>query len=433
MKSYMIKGLVLFFASSLLLTGCFLQRKASSKKYNLTITNPSAVERVDELIVLSRQMIEQTTGKLKEGRYVGIANQGSEPVVVQYDDMNKDGIWDEAAFLYSFQPNETVQLNLSQTTSRVDKAVTRAHVRMRKKNADNTFGPLLDSVTVPRGTPPTDFTKQKLPPYLTEGPAWENDKVAFRIYMDTRNTKDIFGKTTNKMMMDTVGVLPENVYHDKADWGMDILAVGKSLGAGSLALNLSINGKDSLVRLGGTNIEQTTFEKIADGPVRAIFRMHYKNWLVSNDLPPVNVVEEISIWGGKYYYQSKVTVINAPPNAKLVTGIVNLKSKKSNQLDLQDCKVLYTYDVQSENKDNLGLAVLVPTKNFTAFGTTPNSASDVLNTYTATMPLTSQPSEFRFVLGWERSDLLFTKEDSFRKFLETEAIKYGKAVIINLK
>src|SRR4051812_20681459 len=117
--------------------------------------------------------------------------------------------------------------------------------------------------------------------------------------MDTRNTKDIFGKRTTKMMMDTVGVVAENIYHKLSDWGIDILAVGKSLGAGSLALKVpNVNGKDTLIRLGGTNVGETIFEKVADGPIRAIFRMHYKGWQPIRGIEPINVTEEISIWGG---------------------------------------------------------------------------------------------------------------------------------------
>jgi len=230
------------------------------------------------------------------------------------------------------------------------------------------------------------------------------------------------------MMMDTVGVIPENIYHHLAPWGMDILAVGKSLGAGSLALSVpTANGKDTLVRLGGLNVGQITYEKVADGPVRAIFRMHYSNWQPINNAAPINVTEEISISAGKYYYQSAVTVAGAPAGTKLVTGIVNLKSKSSKEQTIANCRVLSTYDLQSENKDMLGLAILVKSNNFSSFGKTPNAESEVLNTYTVSMPVSA---EFRFVSGWEKSDLLFTKEESFLKYLENESIKYGSTIII---
>jgi hypothetical protein len=417
---------------ALVITSCSVVKK-QNKLNNLIIINPTAIERADELIVLKRGIIEQKVGSLAINEFIAVTGPDSSALPIQFDDVDKDGKWDEAVFLYTFKPSETAQFQLSKTTNNSYSIDARAHVRMRKKNTDNSFGPLLDSVTVPGQTAPTDFNKQKLPPYLTEGPAWENDKVAFRIYMDTRNTKDIFGKRIPAMMMDTVGVNPANIYHNLAPWGMDILAVGKSLGAGSLALSIpTANGRDTLVRLGGQNIEQITFEKVADGPIRAIFRMHYKNWQVTNTASRVNVTEEISISAGKYYYQSAVTVMNAPAEAKLVTGIVNLKSKKSNELAVKGAKALFTYDLQSENKDLLGLAVIAKNNQSPLFGTTSNTGSEVLNTYTVTMPITNAPTEFRFVSGWEKSDLLFTRQESFQKYLENEALKYGNSVIIKL-
>lgn len=346
------------------------------------------------------------------------------PLVVQYDDVNGDKVWDEASFLYSFQPNEKLQLQtmISGAPATI-KAMVRAHVRHMKKNADNSFGPALDKDNMPVNAPPTDFSKQALPPYLTEGPAWENDKVGFRLYFDVRNGKDIWGKTTNRMMMDEVGADTTKNYHKQADWGMDILKVGASLGAGSLALQVPLAGKkDTLVRLGGKNIEQVSYTKIADGPVRAIFKLQYKNWKVANGVAPVTVTEEISIWGGQYFYESKVTVSNAPAGSKLVTGIVNLKSKEVHKIDTVGYKTIYTYDVQSENHDKLGMAIVMP-QNLVTTGVTPNSNTDIQNTYTISAPVKiNQPVVFRFYAGWDQSDSRFATEERFRGFMVNEMV-----------
>ncbi|WP_207497119.1 DUF4861 domain-containing protein [Aridibaculum aurantiacum] len=415
-----------------LIAGCSSTRRAE-RNYIVTLKNTSSSERADELVVLSRAAIEEKTGKLQEGRYVTVTDREGKPVAVQQDDLDKDGMWDEVAFLYKVEPGEKTSVRISSTTPPPAGGVARAHVRMRKKVNGNSFGPQLDSVTVPGNTAPTDFTKQKLPPYLTEGPAWENDKVAFRVYMDTRNIKDIFGKRTPAMLMDTVGTDPSNSYHKYADWGMDILAVGKSLGAGSLALKIPLANKDTLVRIGGANVGTITYEKVADGPVRAILRMHYRNWRVLPGIAPVDVTEEISIWGGKYYYESKVTVTNAPAGTQLVAGIVNLKNLQLKQVDVGLVKVLYTYGVQSDNNDQLGLAIMVPRNQFLNAAATPNAGSDILNTYTVLMPLTSTPATFRFVAGWEMSSLLFTNEENFLRYLQHEAENYANGVEVRIR
>lgn len=67
-----------------------------------------------------------------------------------------------------------------------------------------------------------------------EGPGWESDKVGYRIYLDGRNALDIFGKRTTPIILQNVGRGDD--YHAMADWGMDILKVGNSLGAGGFGV-----------------------------------------------------------------------------------------------------------------------------------------------------------------------------------------------------
>src|SRR5690606_39104936 len=117
---------------------------------------------------------------------------------------------------------------------------------------------------------------------------------------------------TSAMVLDYVGANPGNSYHKLSDWGMDILIVGKSLSAGGLAVNVPLQGRDTLVRLGGANMGKIIYEKVADGPVRAIFRMHYPEWNILGDGKLASLTEEISIWGGQYFFESKVTLKGAP-------------------------------------------------------------------------------------------------------------------------
>jgi hypothetical protein len=206
---------------------------------------------------------------------------------------------------------------------------------------------------------------------------------------------------------------------------MDVLKVGASLGAGSLALQVPLaNGKDTLVRLGGKNIQQVTYEKVADGPVRAICRLKYANWKIAEGLEPVTVSEEIHILGGQYFYESKVTVAGAPKGTQLVTGIVNLHSKEVHEVKEAGYKGIYTYDVQSENKDKLGMAIIMPDEQIAGTATTPNANTDVQNTYTIKANIkNNEPVIFRFYAGWEKSDERFATIEGFEKFLKSEMSK----------
>ena len=300
-----------------------------------------------------------------------------------------------------------------------------------RKNADDTFTSSIILDSVPAGQPATNFSKNPLPPFLTEGPAWENDKVGFRIYFDVRNAKDIWGKTTEQMVLDKIGKNPQENYHALAPWGMDVLKVGASLGAGGLALSFPYNGKDTLARLGGNKMGKIIYEVIADGPVRAIFKLHYPEWEVAGNLPKVSLIEEITISGGKYFYSSKVSLKNVPAKAKLVSGIVNLYTQNSYEIKNGKTSVLYTFDKQSENKDQLGMALMVTKKDLISFGATSNTEGDIRNTYISTLKLNNKnTSKFRFYAGWEKSAKDFTSLALFQEFLKKEASSYSSPIKI---
>lgn len=408
---------------------------AQANKRFIVLKNPLNIQRDSELIVLSRKSIESKTGKLQQNEYVKVYKANSSPVVVQFDDLNLDGLWDEAVFLYSLKPHEVTRLKVEKTDMPVNSnAHPLAHVRMKLKDDNEQFGQSVKHVDMPYQNPPTDFSKHTLPPYLTEGPGWENDKVAFRLYFDTRNAKDIYGKCVSGMVMDTVGANPANSYHKLSGWGMDILAVGKSLGAGGLAFSYKLgSGKDTLVRLGGLNVKSESYDEIADGPVRAIFKMDYQ-WMLDNH--PVEVIEYTSIWGGQYFYQSKILVKGKylPKNLKVDMGIADFYENHSGNFSSGNTKVLYSFGKQSENKDNLGMAVFCNAEKFSRFWSTGKevtSLSDITQTYLSEQDLgVLKPAVYRYYACWSKTNPLFDNKNSFVDFLHTEAEKFSAPLII---
>lgn len=391
----------------------------------LTFKNQGTTDRSDELIILTKQDLRKKGIHVKSNEFVQLIDGSGKYVVSQFDDLNDDGNWDEISFLHSFKAGESYTVNAEATSSKpLFTEKTRAHVRHMRKLSGNDFGPDLLIDSVPAGQPATDFTKVKLPPFLTEGPAWENDKVGFRLYFDVRNGKDIWGKKTADMVLDFVGKNEQPSYHEEQPWGMDVLKVGKSLGAGALALQVG----DSLIRLGGMNMGKMIYQKIADGPVRAIFRLTYPEWRFMEGLKPVHLTEEISIWGGQYFSESKVTVKNAPAGAKVVTGIVNLKSKEVRELKQQN--TIYTFDKQSENLDLLGMAVIVKPGTSYVSGKTPNEGTEITQTYYVASPVRAEPFVFRFYAGWEKSNSMFVTEQGFRAFLQRQGLMWEKGILV---
>lgn len=409
---------------------CSAVKAQSQTLQTFMIVNPINQPRRDELVIVKRKDIEKKTGVLAEGKYVTITATNNISVDVQHDDVNGDGKWDEVVFLYNFTPNEKAvfQLAVAHMNSHTP-PVMRAHVRLKKKGADDAFGPSLPKEEMPLRNPATDFSRQPLPLYLTEGPGWENDKVAFRLYFDVRNGKDIFAKRTARMVLDSVGVRVHPSYHELQDWGMDVLHAGQSLGSGGLALWVPLKGgKDTLIRLGGEHIKRTVYQQIADGPIRAMFRISY-DWTL--DGRPVHIEEQTSIWGGQYFYESQVLVKGAPAGSKLVNGMANFYDNVFGSFSATAAQVFFTHGRQSENKDYLGMAILVPQQDFAFAGSTPNTGSDILNTYIVAQNI--HPGKwctYRFYAGWEKTDPAFASKNYFKEYLEKEMKKVGRSIVL---
>ncbi len=145
--------------------------------------------------------------------------------------MDGDGSWDELVFLCDLGTGESRKLIFEPVEPTAYPVFNvRTHLRFCRANEpyDTAWGDLRMK---------TNDTKFTVPVYQMEGPAWENDIVGFRNYYDARNGIDIYGKRVHEMVLDSVGVKGRD-YHELADWGMDILKVGNSLGAGAIAIGI---------------------------------------------------------------------------------------------------------------------------------------------------------------------------------------------------
>lgn len=171
----------------------------------------------------------------------GFILAGKEILPAQVDDLNGDGKPDEAAFLVSLAAGESTTYTLQPNTT--DWAFPkRTHTGMYVKGF--------------------------------EGPGWESDRLAFRLYWDERNAIDIFGK--HRPVLGLKGYATPGVnYHTDTPWGMDILKVGASLGTGGFGVWL----EDKIQKVEQADRE---YEVIADGPLRSILDLHYRNWKVKD-------------------------------------------------------------------------------------------------------------------------------------------------------
>ncbi|RED93834.1 DUF4861 domain-containing protein [Marinoscillum furvescens] len=334
---------------------------------------------------------------------------------LQFDDLDSDGKWDEVAFQVSFETNQVAlevfpaeEADLPDFPMRTD--VYLGHSPERNGQFQS----------VSYNERPADHVAMSTPfLYQYEGPGWESDLVAFRTYFDSRNGKDIFGKTKPALQITKIGL--EGNYHELADWGMDVLKVGNSLGAGAIAMLKN----DSIYKLGDTDL--ASFEIVTEGPVRSILKLKYSGWDVAGET--YDLEETISIWAGKRSYQSALKLKNASSDT-LVTGIVNLKDLSAQDLEVSGFKIRYTHGKQSENKDELGMAVMVPVAGAAGFGAAPEQGDGVTNTYTAMLSPVEGTYTYHFYAGWVQENAAFKDEESFKASLTAAAKELNAEVSI---
>ncbi len=411
-----------------MLMGLFPIFQSFSQSGKCVIHNNSGVSRKEDPITISRETLGSFVSIPDGDKFLIVSENGKE-IPSQLDDINGDGKWDELAFELDIERNSKKEIRFKWVDS--EKAPnypkrTQSWFGL-SENRDGKFKPVTSE------NRPESWTPQQQPPrYQMEGPGWENDKVAFRNYFDSRNGIDIFGKTTSKMVLDSVDGSYRD-YHKMCPWGMDILKVGASLGAGGFAL----------IDLGRpVPMQQTasaSFRQIANGPVRSMIELSYEGWNVGGQT--CNVRQRISIWAGKYWYKNEVVINGFSGEKELAVGIVNIKNPNPAMYLTNNpaFNSLCTHGKQSENADMLGMGLLFSSKVFNGYGEAPRiepfpKADTVSHTYYAKLKIRSgQPVEYQFFAGWEKSEVKFANAKYFTDLVQEEADRKEFPLLIQAK
>jgi len=411
LKGYGIKLLVI----AGLLTAC-----QGQTDHYVQVTNPLSKTRPDARITMVRNQLAEIYPYLIKGTFV-VQNDEGENVPFQRDDMNGDGQWDQLALLLDLPANGSAKLMLREADE-VPDFTDRANIWFAKRDsATGEYNPITEEMR------PEGYHRIMNPPYLYqfEGPGWENDKMGFRMYFDNRNANDIWGKKTTDMVLSQIGTGED--YHTMQPWGMDVLHVGRSLGAGGIA---AMDG-DSLYALGAT--DQAEFTQVADGPVRAVLDLTYRGWKVGSQ--NLDIRERISIWGGQQGFQNEVSLLNSDTQTTLAAGIVTVKlpGKPDFAGDQAPFPYVAGWGAQSQHHDNLGMAVVGTSKSFQGYGQRFLNPNGVDSTAFAKFTLSSdQPVPYRFVAGWEVGDPGFARKAYFMKAVSDEGERLNNPVQVQM-
>ena len=237
-----------------------------------------------------------------------------------------------------------------------------------------------------------------------EGPGWESNKIAYRIYLDWRNAIDIFGKTSEKIILPQVGLDGFDSYHLKQEWGSDILKVGKGQGLGSMTRMVN----NEMYRF--NTVDKTT-AKVENSAKKSTVNISYKGWKTLND--KIDLKTTLSIYPEERFTQFTFTPSSAIEG--ISTGIVKLKSLNLIQKKSDNGKWGYiaTYGNQSMFDDGLGMAVFYENSTISEIKEGPFDHLIVFKP-------TTKAVTYYFLAAWEKEANAIKTQQEFIKYIDAK-------------
>lgn len=388
------------------------------RAFVLEVSNPLNQPRTDLMIFLDAETLQKQVPAFNPEAFVVL--EGGKEIASQYNhkDPEKKGL---VTILPQIGPGATKKLTIRykengaipRTYPKRTQAELSHKVGGRFENRKYIGGQFqnIDSLRVP-----DEHTDHSY--YLRyEGPGWESDKVGYRFYLDWRNGVDVFGKKTNEMVLQQVGLDGFDSYHEMQPWGMDILKVGKALGVGSLAL--FHDGKANRIDKTDSLISRIT----QNGPVYSSITTDYMGWKVADQ--KLNIQSVLGIHAGSRLTHQQLKIEGDPEN--ISTGVT--KDPAAELLTSKGSKdqwgYLASWGKQSLNKDQVGLAVLFRPQNLQDF--TEDEHSHVVK-----LKPEGEKLEYYFLAAWELEKEGIKTREQFLDYLNRTSRELAQPVKLKI-
>ena len=334
------------------LMAAFMATSASLAQHTVTVTmrNNLKCELKDVPATISLKEFYGT-------RSATVIENGKE-IPYQIDDFDKDGNADELCFLTDLKGKETktVTVTLSDNvqtkewTPRTFAEIVLRNPSVKEKNKHDIY---LSSVTI---------DKRTTNPYNVlhhHGVAFESELIGMRIYMDKRQTIDLYGKFHKGLEIEKTQFYTSK--EQKAQgYGDDVLWVGNTFGLGAFR---GWNGSAPTML---EDVEHRTQRIVATGPLRTIVEVEDNGWTIRKGDQPVNATIRYTLYAGHRDFDVDVTFNRNVEEYDFSTGIINVK----NSVELTNGKGLRgcwgtdwpagTSDTINWKRETVGLGIYVP-------------------------------------------------------------------------
>lgn len=388
----------------------------NTKEFQLTVSNPLNSERVDELVVIDPALLSSQFSSTDKSSF--LVFRGDQEIPSQWIDAEgSDGL---GFVLPKIGSKEAVEIRII--------LAPRGHVPAYTKRTQAELSHKFGGEFKEReyiGGHFENVQKLHVPAEHTdhswfiryEGPGWESDLVGYRFYLDWRNGIDVFGKKVHEMVLQNVGQDGFDSYHEPADWGMDVLKVGKTLGLGSIAT--WENGAARRV-----DVTDSLYAEIVDnGPVYSSVLTKYYGW----DLPSgkTDIRSEISIHAGTRL--SKIALTASDPLPNFATGLIrDPKAELLKGAPGQAYNYIATYGAQSLNNDKLGIAVIYPVAQLK------ESTEDELS-HVLVFGAKDKMLSYYILAAWELEPKGIRNEAEFKAYLDEQVLRLSNPLEIKIQ
>ena len=314
--------------------------------------NPSSWERKDVPVVINLAEYGDVKSAL-------VQIDGQE-IPCQLDDLNQDGVFDELAFVANIgkKAQKTALITFFDIgTPREYMPRTYAEMVMRngKVKEKNKHDIYISSITIDKETANSNSYNV----LHHHGVAFESELIAMRIYLDQRQTIDLYGKFHQGLeLKETQFYTSEE--QKKQGYGDDVLWVGNTFGLGAL------RGWDGNAPTMLADVAHRTQRILAKGPVRTIVEVEDKGWKMFPTSSPVNMTIRYTLYAGHRDFDVDVTFNRPVPELQFSTGIINVKNSEE-FTDKDGLRACWGTDWPSSDtlnwkRETVGLAVCIPAK-----------------------------------------------------------------------
>lgn len=327
---------------------------AQAQSFTIQVTNPSDDARRDVPVVVSLKEALGAEAADVQSAVVTFTQHPAAPVEIpsQLDDLDGNLIPDELAFVTDLPAHSTYTFHVACSVE-APQTVYPARTAAFMKVWDRKYRyPYINSIEYQGSNAPL-ATYDAI---YGHGAQWESELVGFRVYMDHRQSIDIYGKPSPQLVLDRT-----NFYSTREDMaagrGCDILFAGASVGAGSF--RGYVNGQPTYV----DSVSARGQRVIASGPVRAIVEVTDKNWFYNNRT--LQMRQLYTIYAGHRDVQVDIHISGADADAQtFCTGVQKIEMENEGFLDRSGLAGSWGRNIPDKAAEDLvegvGLGVYVP-------------------------------------------------------------------------